>query len=270
VPYRRFTIADDRQISDRLLNIAFWPVAPAFYDPGHADGTLSMAFLALAVPQLGDWLVGRPSRAYLGPEPRRFGAHFRNVVRSPLSSIAGVTGALWKRLLSLPSIGALARRSSLGTFSLQYHSEAEPKRESVVTLCEKTDWFGLPRLKIDLVFGDRDASSVVRAHDVLDMALRSSGKAQLEYLDPPEKRVQRVLEQAYDGYHQMGTTRMGVDKTSSVVDDQCRVHGVANLFVASSSVFPTGGQANPTLLATALAVRLAAHLAGLVRKERSA
>ena len=50
-----------------------------------------------------------------------------------------------------------------------------------------------------------------------------------------------------------------------VVDENCRVHGVANLYVAGSSVFPTGGMANPTLTIVALALRLADHI-----KERLA
>ena len=58
----------------------------------------------------------------------------------------------------------------------------------------------------------------------------------------------------------MGTTRMHADPRQGVVDADCRVHGVANLFVAGSSVFPTGGSANPTLTIIALALRLADHL----------
>jgi choline dehydrogenase-like flavoprotein len=58
----------------------------------------------------------------------------------------------------------------------------------------------------------------------------------------------------------MGTTRMSSDPESGVVDADCRVHGVANLYIASSSVFPTGGFANPTLTILALAIRLADHL----------
>jgi choline dehydrogenase-like flavoprotein len=58
----------------------------------------------------------------------------------------------------------------------------------------------------------------------------------------------------------MGTTRMHADPRQGVVDADCRVHGVGNLFVAGSSVFPTGGSANPTLTIIALALRLADHL----------
>jgi choline dehydrogenase-like flavoprotein len=70
-----------------------------------------------------------------------------------------------------------------------------------------------------------------------------------------------VLEQAKDGYHQIGTTRMGTAPGTSVVNSDCQVHDVRNLHVASSSVFPTSSQANPTLLAAALAVRLAETIA---------
>jgi choline dehydrogenase-like flavoprotein len=61
-------------------------------------------------------------------------------------------------------------------------------------------------------------------------------------------------------WHHMGTTRMHSDPAQGVVDADCRVHDVANLFVAGSSVFPTGGTAPPTLTIVALALRLAQHL----------
>jgi choline dehydrogenase-like flavoprotein len=58
----------------------------------------------------------------------------------------------------------------------------------------------------------------------------------------------------------MGTTRMHADPRQGVVDAQCQVHGVGNLYVAGSSTFPAGGYANPTLTLVALALRLADHL----------
>jgi choline dehydrogenase-like flavoprotein len=60
-----------------------------------------------------------------------------------------------------------------------------------------------------------------------------------------------------DASHHMGTTRMGTDRKTSVVDDQCRVHGYENLYIGSSSVFPTGGFSNPTLTVLALCLRMA-------------
>jgi choline dehydrogenase-like flavoprotein len=62
------------------------------------------------------------------------------------------------------------------------------------------------------------------------------------------------------GFHHMGTTRMADDPARGVVDRDLKVHGVANLFVASSSVFATAATATPTFTITALALRLAEHL----------
>ena len=62
------------------------------------------------------------------------------------------------------------------------------------------------------------------------------------------------------GYHQMGTTRMSGDERTGVVDANCRVHGLENLYVAGSSVYPTGSNINPTLTLVALALRLSDHL----------
>jgi choline dehydrogenase-like flavoprotein len=61
----------------------------------------------------------------------------------------------------------------------------------------------------------------------------------------------------------MGTTRMSGDPRYGVVDRNCRVHGMSNLFVAGSSVFPTAGSGTPTLTLVALSLRLADHLKGI-------
>ena len=60
--------------------------------------------------------------------------------------------------------------------------------------------------------------------------------------------------------HHLGTTRMSDSPLNGVVDSNCKVHGMSNLYVAGSSVFPTGGHANPTLTLVALTLRLADHL----------
>jgi len=59
----------------------------------------------------------------------------------------------------------------------------------------------------------------------------------------------------------MGTTRAHFSPKHGVVDANLKVHGVANLYIAGSSVFPTGGASNPTFTLVALTLRLAQHLA---------
>jgi choline dehydrogenase-like flavoprotein len=70
-----------------------------------------------------------------------------------------------------------------------------------------------------------------------------------------------VREAARDGYHQLGGAAMGLDAGEGVVDAECRTFGLDNLWIASSSVFPSGGQANPTLTIVALACRVADRVA---------
>jgi choline dehydrogenase-like flavoprotein len=66
------------------------------------------------------------------------------------------------------------------------------------------------------------------------------------------------------GWHHMGTTRMQDDPTKGVVDANCRVHGMENLFVAGSSCFATSGAPNPTLTLIALTLRLSDHLKSML------
>jgi choline dehydrogenase-like flavoprotein len=72
-----------------------------------------------------------------------------------------------------------------------------------------------------------------------------------------------------DTFHMMGGTRMGASPDDGVVDSDCRVRGSRAVYVAGASVFPSGGVANPTFTAIALALRLTDHLSGLLRNDRS-
>jgi choline dehydrogenase-like flavoprotein len=74
---------------------------------------------------------------------------------------------------------------------------------------------------------------------------------------------------AYGGHH-LGTARMGANPRTSVVDANCRIHGLSNLYVAGGAVFPTSSQANPTLTIVALALRLAAQLRNAVAARHAA
>lgn len=62
--------------------------------------------------------------------------------------------------------------------------------------------------------------------------------------------------------HHIGTTRMSAssEPTQGVVDENLKIHGIDNLYVAGASVFPTAGVSNPTLTIVALSIRLAEHL----------
>jgi choline dehydrogenase-like flavoprotein len=141
-------------------------------------------------------------------------------------------------------------------FILRVQAEQAPSPFSRVTLDEARDAFGLRKARLDWRVTEFDRWSIRRTQEILDRELRRAGLGRLERKlgeeDPP------ALFQG--AFHHMGTTRMHREASLGVVDADCRVHGLANLFVAGSSVFPTAGSTNPTLTLVALAVRLADHL----------
>ena len=265
---RRFTLAPEAQQRDRLLNIALWIDNPPFHQPSHRNGVLSLVWLALAIAPIGRLLAAEGVRlSHLGPPPHQWTSHLSNVMRSPWSTLREIAAIAQARLLSKPRRPGFLVRSSDGRYALHYHAEQLPMRESRISLSDRKDALGVPQLDIDLRFTEIDARSVLQAHELLDQSLRQAGLGRLAYRVSADSRMASILQQAKDGYHQMGTTRMGLTPEDSVVDARCRVHGTENLYVSSSSVFPTSGQANPTFADVALALRLAAQLADEARKS---
>jgi choline dehydrogenase-like flavoprotein len=141
--------------------------------------------------------------------------------------------------------------------------EQAPNPDSRVVLSDERDGLGQRRPKLEWKLSPLDTHTLFTATRRFALALGQSdlGRVRLEkwLLDEPES-----WQVVYPGGHHMGTTRMSDDPKLGVVDRDCRVHGVDNLFVAGSSVFPTCGCVNPTLTITALAHRLADHLESLV------
>jgi choline dehydrogenase-like flavoprotein len=139
--------------------------------------------------------------------------------------------------------------------------EPAPDPESRVTLGRERDSLGLAIPVVDWRLGSREASSLARTLAILARELGRTGQGRLRIADwVQEESIDWRRVGTRGGPHQMGTTRMSVDPRQGVVDADCRVHGIANLYVAGSSVFPTVGWANPTLTLVALALRLADHL----------
>ena len=137
--------------------------------------------------------------------------------------------------------------------------EQRPDAESRVVLGERVDPLGLPVARIDWRIGDQERET---AAFLCGLIRRSFERDKLPLPTPAEwiQAGDGSAARFKDVAHPIGTTRMGDDPRSSVVDRNGRVHDVDGLYVAGSSVFPTSGHANPTLMIVALAVRLADRL----------
>jgi choline dehydrogenase-like flavoprotein len=148
-----------------------------------------------------------------------------------------------------------ARRGPTSGYTLRLQIEQTPDADNRIRLSSARDRFGVPRPDLDV----RLQAGVRKDH------LRAARIA-ADSLDMNGSRLARQFDLMIGAgrfgffWHHMGTTRMSDRPAEGVVDRNCRVHGVANLFVTGSSVFPTGGTAAPTLTIVALAVRLADHI----------
>lgn len=136
-------------------------------------------------------------------------------------------------------------------------SEQQPNPQSRVSLGSKRDRLGMREVVVDWQLVPTDKS---KAAEILHLLGTEVGRTGFGRFHPLLTEGSSWPDGFYGNEHQMGTTRMHRDPSLGVVDENCRVHGLANLYVAGSSVFPSGGANNPTLTIVALALRLADHI----------
>jgi choline dehydrogenase-like flavoprotein len=148
----------------------------------------------------------------------------------------------------------------MALYKLYIRGEQKPIKESRVKLSNQTDIFGMPRIEVDW----RIAESDMRKYKQFlrefgrEISRLNLGRIWTRLTADNQFKYQNI----WGGAHHMGTTRMSEQPEQGVVDKNCQVHNLSNLYIAGSSVFPTVGYANPTLTIVALAHRLADHLKG--------
>jgi choline dehydrogenase-like flavoprotein len=259
---RRFTLAPETQLERRLPNVALWLVNPEVGDASHGSAVLSFVYLMLISP-LGRYFVAEGIRqAHVKTRrPTTVRAHLRNVLLNLPAATAFALTFGYKRFLRRGrKVPGFFVPSATNTYPLLYHGEHLPHHESFVELTEERDANGMPRLRTHLHFDEEDVRAVKDVHELLDESLRSQALGHVEFLDDDVERA--VRDQLFGGYHQAGTTRMSALPAEGVVDRNLAIHGFDDLFVASSSTFPTSSQANSTFTLIAFALRLADHLIG--------
>ena len=168
--------------------------------------------------------------------------------------IANYSSVIWPQ--------PLAKGANAGvTYQMSTRLEQVPNPESRITLDpNKKDELGQPQLRLDWRMTQLDKQSIRIAEQLIANELGRTGVGRLQLPDWLMADDKAWSSDVHGGPHHMGTTRMTADARTGVVDANCKVHGIDNLYIAGSSVFPTGGTANPTLTIVALAARLASHI----------
>ena len=268
---RRFSISREVQLQRDLPNVTAFLANPELADHRHRNGVLSLAYLTLRSPVgrlvappaqrvsvTGDGSSGTRDNSAARVPVR---PHLLNIARDCTSVTRFAVGIGARRFLARgrKTPGFFAAYSGENLYPLQYRGEQVPNRRSRVCLVSDRDSVGMPKLSIDLRLSQQDADGILRCHQVWDEYLRHNGCGHLEYVsDDPGSVVWN--RRGVGGSHQLGTTRMAARADDGVVDEHLAVHGMSNLFVASSSVFLTSSQANPTFMIIAFALRLADRL----------
>lgn len=269
-------------IENARLLLASNGVAPAGI--GNGRDLVGRFFQGHVTLGLYDGASGRNSSFYLSQLDRPFGLY----VDGDTSAVQAVLGPTWQaqqqsrlRNCTLTPIDAWyeAHRSSQAIMDLaravdsrREHStddsgdsnhfqfffmlEQSPNEQSRITLTDERDPLGMPRVRLDWDFTEQDFQELDRAIAFYRHELGRTAQGRIEW---PLLRRELIDNMSMSRHHN-GSTRMHVSAKRGVVNADCRVHDVSNLYVAGSSVFPTGGIANPTLTLVALAMRLSDHL----------
>jgi choline dehydrogenase-like flavoprotein len=181
-----------------------------------------------------------------GEFPEDLGEHLYNII----TDLDGLVRGLYEKVDSSVFIGMEAEQS--------------PNPDSRVVLGTERDQLGLRRPSLDWRPNELDRRSVRK---LLELTAQELGRMDVGRLKIEEWVMADDWGKNVRGhFHHMGTTRMASEPSQGVVNADCQLFGTDNLYVAGSSVFPTGGCANPTLTLVALTLRLADHLQGRLDK----
>jgi len=179
--------------------------------------------------------------------------------RSMLQAAADAVATVWNNLKQAGQLALqrLPGREGETFYKIITSQEQAPNPASRVALATAKDAFGMPLAALHWQLCELDRHSLTVS---LHKLARAFGGGNLARLLQPSDFKDGWPSYMVGSWHHCGTTRMSDSAASGVVDAHCQVHGVKNLYVAGSSVFPTNGHGNPTLTIVALALRLAEHL----------
>lgn len=236
------TIKGDVSLSPTALDQAGLTDVQFKLSPVHDD-----AHVAALKSKGGNSLINILQSAKKGKMPAEFNKHLSRVI----FDIENIPGFFYSKM----------NKNNLPVkyLNMVIRLDSTPNPDSRVKLSvSERDALGLPQLELDWRLNGSDKDIAFRAAKIVGESIGQEGFGRLQMTINSSDN--NWPEDLAGGFHHMGTTRMSNDPKSGVVDENCKVHDLANLFIAGSSVFPTYGSGAPTLTIIALALRLADHL----------
>ncbi|PZR24709.1 MAG: hypothetical protein DI535_21160 [Citrobacter freundii] len=253
---RRFQFADEYLAKNDLLNVAIWLDNPLYHDPAHKSGAMSFMYLAMITPVLGKKLAPPAiAESITKGKVNKLGSHFLNVLKGLPGSLVIPARIFFKRYIGKRKLPGVFLYSAANRYALHFHAEQTPIEENAMRLGPDRQ-----SLYISYKLDPRDIHSIIKTHQKLDEWLRQCNCGELEYWYPENELYAAIERISKDGIHQSGTTRIADSADEGVVDRDLLLFGTDNVYICSSSVFPTSSQANPTFFIGCMAARLADHI----------
>jgi choline dehydrogenase-like flavoprotein len=226
------SIVANEEMEEKFKLVPIWVrVLPKLEEFWTSDGPISLKSIRESIAD-GSW-------------PADFDDHLGNVL-SDLGSVA--------KLLRARSV---YDGHSYESAEVRANLAPAPNRDSRITLSGNLDELGLRRVRLNWQLSEIDFRSVRWIAHRFAIAVGASEVGRMKVTITNESDFESKLRGTW---HHIGTTRMATAEKDGVVDANCKVHGVANLYIMGSSVFPTCGSGSPTLAIIALAHRLSNHL----------
>lgn len=195
--------------------------------------------------------------------PDKINYHFDNIISGRKYFTDVIFWKTW-RLLSDHSLGRWSfspyEKTRFSAIKLTCQLEQIPLASNRIILTSEQDYFGQNKIELRWRLGNQEINSLNKITGIVKQELDHSGLGYFHREDQPFPQDFQQL----SGHHHLGTTRMHLNPKYGVVNPDCRIHGINNLFIGGSSVFPTGGYANPTLTIVALAIRLADKIKAII------
>lgn len=257
---RKLHFSADFQSKKSLLNSTFRLHFPPYADPSHGSGVLSVIYLAKSILAREHQEILNHGQGLSKGNPDTT-QHLKNILFDIASVFSFGFDWLFKIKLAKRRLPYTLIPNQNGSYPLEFNSEQVPDISNRIELLPEQDNNGMPRIAIHWKLTQTDIDSGVESFTSMQTLLSKTQQCQLEF-DPEQLRTQIAAALPVGGHH-IGTTRMGDSVSNSVVDKDCKAHGVNNLYIVSASVFPTCSHANPTLTIVALALRLAEHLSSM-------